>query len=379
MVKLPKREAHNIGGFALQNALPDQVVAIEVRGMALSDDARFHNYLKHVSAVFLHPNKIRPERVTHFVIVVHDDWSADIYVNDEITLLLEISAKKAVNAGQEITVNDIADIRRLQIANITLKPTDKVVVCIKVGWKYGVLFDLGRPDPLDVPTLETDLGKIYRRLSFEHVYRAIESEALAGRLFGDGWFPFVELLGTEYDLISEAYRADFNIDGTIQKVLDGFSVDRVNAIGARWWVNPLFAEHRQILEAGIEAYNQHATGGYITCIKTLGTEIEGILRRKAADDTGGLVGKVREWIAHLAGTTRLKVEIDDSLLLPEMFCIHLEQRVFAHFELDNAGRPKDNTAGRHSVSHGAATPSAYTRARAFQMILILDQIFFHTA
>ena len=61
-----------------------------------------------------------------------------------------------------------------------------------------------------------------------------------------------------------------------------------------------------------------------------------------------------------------------SLLLPEQFLDYLRNCYFKDFDLSSS----DVELSRHSVSHGAAKPDSYTRSRALQGILVLDQLFY---
>lgn len=59
-----------------------------------------------------------------------------------------------------------------------------------------------------------------------------------------------------------------------------------------------------------------------------------------------------------------------SLAFPDLFYQYLESFLFRGFDL------KDSIVelSRHSVAHGVAAPNEYTRTRALQLILALDQI-----
>ena len=56
-----------------------------------------------------------------------------------------------------------------------------------------------------------------------------------------------------------------------------------------------------------------------------------------------------------------------------IFLQYLKEVVFANFDV-NQGKVD---LSRHSSSHGVAEVEKYTKERALQMILILDQIFFY--
>jgi hypothetical protein len=63
--------------------------------------------------------------------------------------------------GEVVSQEDIADIRRKKFPNIALAPTDKVIYCFKTGWRFGLIFDLGRPTPLDIDSFRPPMSQVH--------------------------------------------------------------------------------------------------------------------------------------------------------------------------------------------------------------------------
>jgi hypothetical protein len=142
----------------------------------------------------------------------------------------------------------------------------------------------------------------------------------------------------------------------------------VAAMLNRWLRHLHFGKREAVLRAGVDAFN---AGNPITAIKTLITEIEGILQDAHIASVGDSAkqGKLIEFMT--AGAIA-RVGSSDTLMLPPEFQRYLAKNIFGNFD------PKDPTTGaaRHSVSHGAAPPEAYTMVRALQVLLTLDQLSF---
>ena len=104
------------------------------------------------------------------------------------------------------------------------------------------------------------------------------------------------------------------------------------------------------------------------------TEIEGIIRLQYFSDTGKSKDvKISDLLKYLIEKGKIKSGSDYSLFLPIPFLKYLEDVVFSNFDL--ATNKID--LSRHSSSHGVAKADDYTKIKALQMILILDQIYFY--
>ena len=190
----------------------------------------------------------------------------------------------------------------------------------------------------------------------------------------DGWFPFVEILGSEYETLFETYQNDkFTYDDEVKKLLDSFNETRLRRITDKWWEKSLFQEKQRLIQAGIEAFLGGTGSGYINCIKTLYSEIEGIMRSLYLEDSGERTRHIQKLIDRLIEVGERRVEDDQSLLLPQYFSRYLVENIFKEFDLETG----EVDLSRHSALHGVALGEDYKPERALQAVLTLDQIYFY--
>lgn len=331
-------------------------------------------------------NKIPIDGVCQLLVVIHTDLSADLYINDFI-VSVEIKSKRDVKAGEVIMLGDLADLRKVKFPDIEIKETDKVIYCFKVGWRFGLFFDLtSRFQPtgtlvpiaiekLDVEKMELSIGELRRYLSFYHVYKSLESDVHFNEMMKDGWFPFVEILAGEYKELSNVYENKFDFETKIKSIVDSFSEERIKKITDKWWKKQVFAKKKALIEPGINAYLQNNQSGFVNCIKNLWTEIEGILREVYYTETGESNNiKSNDLISHIIEKGKRSSGSEYSLLLPLPFLKYLQEVVFANFNIETG----QISMSRNTSSHGVADAKQYTKDRALQLILILDQIYFYS-
>ena len=218
------------------------------------------------------------------------------------------------------------------------------------------------------------IGDLYRSLSFHHVYKTLESGKQYEKMKKDGWFPFLEINADEYKELSEIYMSGFDFENKINGVVDKFTEDRIKIITEKWWENPIYFEKRALLEAGISAFLENTENGFIYCIKTLGTEMEGLLRLIYLTDTGKGKGvKSSQLISHIVDKVKNNSVSEYSLLLPSQFLKYLDDVIFPNFDFEKG----NIELSRHSSSHGVVNVERYTKVRALQLIFILDQIYYY--
>src|SRR5207247_1929398 len=99
--------------------------------------------------------------------------------------------------------------------------------------------------------------------------KVLESESQFEEMMKDGWFPFIDIIAGEYKALSEAYQNKFDFENRAKAIVDSFAEERIKRITDKWWKNPIFAEKRTLIEAGISAYVQNTQDGFINCIKNL--------------------------------------------------------------------------------------------------------------
>ena len=380
-------KVQRIKGFTVCNVPKDHYFWALSSASLTSDEPSFYRYIEEISNIYLHSIRclfdgeeypINIDEIHQFLILIHRDLSADIYVND-FSIEVKMLAKRDLKA-RLIRENDIADISELRFPDIDIQESDSIIYCFKVGWKFGLYFNLlsGEDrceDRVDIALMQVKLGRLYRYLRFQYVYQSLESENHFGEMIKDGWFPFVQILGEEYKELARTYQnKKFNYDDKIKKMLDKFNESRVKGMTEKWWKKPIFREKQQLLQAGIDAFLQGNESGYINCIKTLYTEIEGIMRFLYRNTGQGNRVGLKELILHLTDIGKQRAANDDqSLLLARQFLEYLTGSVFTNFDLGTG----TVDLSRHSASHGVAIAKDYTPERALQALLTLDQIYFY--
>ena len=379
-------KVQDLAGFAMENKQGGETIKVLTRDLLTSDDQEFYRYSEHFSNVFLSKVGVLIDRVHQFLVIIHKNLSADLYVND-INISFEIRVKRDVKAGEAITRDDIVDIKKAKFPDIKIDKTDKVIYCFKVGWRFGLFFDLTpRSQPvnakhiiatkdLDIDKMMHSIGDLYRYLSFYHVYKVLESDAQFEEMIKDGWFPFVEILSEEYKKLSDIYLNKFDINNRVSSIVDAFTSERIKRIAGKWWKNKIFADKQSLIQAGINAFLQNNQDGYVNCTKNLWTEMEGILRKLYHAETGvGDEVKSSDLIKYIVKKAKDKSGSNYSLLLPLPFLKYLQDVIFKNFSLQKG----QIDMSRHTSSHGVADAKQYTKARALQLILILDQIYYYS-
>lgn len=363
-------EVHNFIGFSLTSGKTGSVVKVLVKAGLTSDDKDFSNYIEQISNQFFHPNKINPDYVTHFVILLHEDGTGDLYYGT-LPVAIEARAKNNVKKGQMTYLRDIADVRRFKFNDVDVKSSDKVICLFKNGWKFGLYFDLDRQKPLDLDGLALALGSMYKELLFHHFFALIGSGVTLQKMMGDGWFPFIDLIPDNFLKLKDAYKKG-NKREKINEILDSYNETTLKKVTDRWWALEVMKKKRSIIQSGVNLYIAGGKENYIASIKTLISEIEGIVRLSLDGSPGLPKGAgIQDQISYVI---EKEVEFSgsrDSLLTPDNFLKYLNEEIFKHF--DFGGDPE---LSRHSVAHGAAGARKYTRARALQVILTIDQLYF---
>mgnify|MGYP001617771331 CR=1 FL=1 len=360
----------DIGGFSVTNVEKDHYFWVLTRTTITSEHPEFHKYIEQLSNPIFNKVGIFPDAVYQFLIIIHQDLSADLFIND-FPVDVEMMAKRDINKGEIITDRDIADIRRLRFPNVKIVKTDKVIYCFKKRWRFGLFFDLSRE--LDVDAMSLALGTLCRSLSFPYVYGDLEKEPQFEEMIKDGWFPFIEIVGSEYKSLSDAYQNKFHFEDAIDKIVGNFDKERIEKIITKWWRKPVFNDKKKILQAGINAFLSGKDEGYINCLKNLLSEIGGIINLQYFIDTGKGKASFPQLSNYITEKGKAKAGSVSSLLLPLPFLRYLNDVVFSNFDLESG---KINPS-RHSSSHGVAKAESYTRIKALQAILVLDQIYFY--
>ena len=369
-------KVQHIAGF-LTSVFPDNRADVEVSRGITSDRPEFYKYIDQISNIYFGSPEFSANvnNIHGFLILIHSDLSADIYIND-FPVSVRMRLKRDLEVDTLIRKSDIADVQELEFPHINIQDSDSVICCLKVGWKFLLYFNfLNQGRKSDIASIRAGLGRLYRYLSFQEVYHTLESETCFKEMVADGWFPFVEILGKDYKSLAAAYQNGKSASDSVEEtLLDRFDESRLKIITDKWWENPLFQQKRELLQAGIDAFLRGTKGDYINCIKNLYTEIEGIMRLLYFKDTGqgNRIGQ-NKFISHLIAVGEQTAGDDNSLLLPQRFLMYLTESIFTSFNVETG----TVDLSRHSAAHGVATGKDYTAERALQAILTLNQIYFY--
>jgi len=364
----------DIAGFSLTAARAGEKVEIVIKGVITSDMNGFFKFIQGIYNIYLR-SYVPMEQCNQFLIVRRKDKSADIYINDFQTAIA-IKAKKAIKAGEPVKKEDIADIEKVEFPEITIMKSDAIIYCMRLGWKFALYFNFtANPVTSGITELNLDqvyieLGHMYRRFLFENEYNVLANTALYPKLLSDGWFPFIELLGNDYEKLSQLYEYEWV--ETIDEFLDRFNKKRIEEMVSSWWSKTQFVDKKEIIEAGLSAYLQGDNSGYINCINTLFPQIEGIMGLEYFKENNRKPSfpQLKNYIKSKA---KQKFSSKGSLGFPDYFYDYLDKCIFEKFDLITGKR----NLARHAVAHGYAKQEDFTRVKALQAILILNQLFFY--
>ncbi len=225
---------------------------------------------------------------------------------------------------------------------------------------------------MKIASLPGELANCYRRLRYLDLYSFVGNEARIKELLNEGWFPFIQLIGSRFQNLMDYFEDERKYVFQVEKIMEYFSKEEFERLSSNWWSNSIFAEKRDILEAGIEAFFQGTKSGYINAIKTIVTEIEGVIRiayfRKFGEKPSSQ--RIQRFITDLG---KQKFSSAGSLGFPNLFYDYLKESVFQGFDLETGKIP----SSRHSFAHGVAHFENYSQIRALQLLLTLDQICFY--
>jgi len=355
----------------------EQIIGRVWTKLALSsDEPLFHRLVEELDKVINHMARqvgsgVNLRRADTALFVLKPDATAELWL-DTAAVSIRCAVKRAVSAGTVVFEHDIADVTGMSFPCVTFGDADKILCIFREGWRFGFAFDMNPEGKLDIEGFTTTLGTLYRKLRYKHLYDAISEQAVFDKLLSAGWFPFVEIITTEFSDLLHHCEAGFNVGEVEDKIIAKFDDARMQRILERWIAKPHFAAKAKILNAAINAFLNKEP---VAVIKILLTEIEGVLNDAHRAVHGGQGANLIELIAFAEASAERKAGRSDTLLFPKAFGRYLREHTFANFD----PIAQTGTAGsRHAVGHGAASQDSYTMPRALQAILTLDQLAFYT-
>ncbi|WP_247541537.1 hypothetical protein [Bradyrhizobium sp. 168] len=371
-VKLSGLQLHGVSADAARGG---DTVKVWTRLSLTSDDHFFHRVVEGLSNHIEHMARqsgqtVNLKRADVALLVVRPDDTGDLWV-DAAAVALQIMAKRNMAAGTVVFENDIGDVTGMGFPLVAIGKRDRVVCVFREGWRFALFFDFNPGGDFSVSDMQRDLGTLYRRLKYRDLYDAIADQAVFSHLIAAGWFPFVEILGPEFQGLANSSEARFDLDDAEATILAKFDAEGIERMFTRWMAKAHFAGKERLLRSALKSF---AEGDAIPVLKIALTEIEGILG-DAYRKVYGKGAKIKKLLEFAVASAEAKAGQSDTLLFPAAFAHYLKSHTFADF--DPAART-GNASSRHAVGHGAAAAETYTLARALQALLTLDQLAFYT-
>ncbi len=369
-------DVESIAGFMAEPAKGGQHAKVWTRLALSSDEPLFHRLVENLDGVIRHMAQkagtaLNLRRADTVLLIFKPDNSAELWV-DAAAVSLQCTIKHAVAARSVIFESDIADVTGMGFPCVTIGEQDKVLCLFREGWSFGLAFDFNPDGKLDLRWFSTALGTLHRTLRYRHLYQAVNDSAIFDPLLAAGWFPFVEIITTEFHDLARHIEAGFDIAEIEAKIVGAFDAARLGHLFERWVAKPHFAAKAVLLKEAVESYTAQKPA---SAIKIILTEIEGVLNDAYKAAHGGQGAKVKDLLAFAQASAEQRAGGPDTLFFPAAFGRYLAVHTFANFD----PAAQTGTAGsRHAVGHGAAAQDSYTMTRALQAVLTLDQLAFYT-
>lgn len=365
-----------LGGFAAEAAKAGQTVKRWTRLALTSDEPLFHRLVEGLDGFIRHIAQkagvgVNLQRADMVLLIFRPDNSAELWV-DAAAVAVQCIVKRAIEAHTAVFESDVADVIGMSFPCVEIGARDKVVCIFREGWSFGLAFDFNPDGNLDLNGFQTTLGTLHRRLRYRHLYQTMTDPANFAPLVAAGWFPFVEILTSEFRELAQYTEAGFDLAEVEQKTIAAFDCARLDHLFERWVAKPHFAVRAQLLKEALEAFKAQRPA---SVIKIILTEIEGVLNDAHKALHGGQGAKISGLLAFAQASAEQRTGGADTLLFPAAFGRYLADHTFANFD------PKTGTGSagsRHAVGHGAAAQESYTMTRALQAILTIDQLAFYT-
>lgn len=367
-VKITNWDVHGVAGG---NMLPGQTGRVVTRLAITSDDPAFGAMVGKLSdkiadrlAVAGYP--INMQLVDSILMRIAADDTADVWVNSA-AVALQCQAKKNLPIGPVSTL-DLADVVGFSFPAIEFRPNDRVLYIFRCYWRFGLFFDLWPHERAEFPDISRDLARLYRLMAYSNVYDATLDDTVMSVLIAEGWFPFVEILGTEFERLLSAVKAGWELKDEEQRIVEAFDANRISAMLERWMTHAAFREKELIIREAVKAYYADMP---VAAIKIVVTEIEGLLELASRMSSEKI--KKNQHASYAAKSGKRKSGAGDTLIFSSRFEEYCRRYIWSSH---NPQTEKGAASSRHAVSHGSASAISYTKARALKAFLTLDQIYF---
>ncbi len=167
-------ESTHLAGFVAETKKPGEtVVEVQVKcNLVTSDEPIFHIWMKNISILFLSKTPVPIPLIHKYLIVLHNNDIADIYIND-FNEMARVRVKESMKAGDIVTTNNISDITDLNFPDIEIKADDVIIYGLRTNWRFSLYYDFSRKVVLDV--LSKELGGLKKEAIYYDIYASVDS------------------------------------------------------------------------------------------------------------------------------------------------------------------------------------------------------------
>lgn len=328
-------------------------------------DPQFQKIFNDIQTLFLKEWQIAEgvsdNKIRNFLILIRND-TAEVFINiPQIRSHLKIQPSITNESNKKFN-NFI--LSQIHLVGINTEFPNRLVYFFNEDNHWGLYVSLSNSKVYTpMKNHEVMFAFYHSHLKFQVLLH--ENEKLRNDLFSKGWFPFYRVLGPYYIGLCNAVQNGCEPDSIETEIINGFDKTSILSMKNEWLTNDIFKKNKIFFENGIDKYLE---SDYFSCIHILYPRIEGMMRfiylgEKKKPQTPDLLNELKD----IGDRERL----DTSMLLPALFKKYLEGFYLRGFDV-----PKNELdLSRHSLAHGVARDSDFTQKRAFQTIMMLDQIF----
>ncbi len=360
--KTIKRKNVKICGIASE-LIPDQETGLVLqKAIMTSQETRFFKYAENICKL------ISNKSYNNLLVIIDKNENAKIY-EEAFPLSMKQRLKRSVKKGELIYKKDVLDISEVSFSDaksdINPKDGEQIIWLFRIGFVFGLYFDFTKQLKPEIAKVE--MAHLYQKVMYNDLYNTLDDN-VCQTLFNNGWFPFIQLIGKDMDLLFSIFIE--NKTHYLSKWCEkSFTNERIKEITSRWWNYEVFLNKKNPIQEGLECFYE---GKYSASISTLIPMIEGVVNSLSIIKTGKGIKYNGKDVTKIIGEYSSEKYTELSITFPKLFSQYLNDYFYKHNKATES-----NDAVRNTVSHGRSTNDSFSRENAVKIILTLDQIFFY--
>lgn len=310
---------------------------------------------------FYKEKKATCNQVEHFLALISKS-KIEVFVNEPQRIMHAI-ATEPLKAGAPVYRHQFAGYARIEFENLEIPQNIGFAHFFRSHWRMGLYIDfmpildenhtLGR--------MEFLLAQCYNLVVFDDITSSDIS--VMQDLFTVGWFPFMPLIAHSLYLpLVSRKKENKPLTASEERIVLFFDENRLKSLVDSWKEGILFKDRFELIANGLERYLQQ---DWISCISIIYPQIDGILI-----ELGPEKGKSYRPKTILDRTDSLLQSERPITLFPSLFGQYLDNFFYRNISLSTSNKE----FSRHTIAHGLANKSAYTKKYALIGFLILAQI-----